>query len=89
MSVAIAAEMQVAKRTPSTGMPASERMRGIDDDDVSHGHERGHAGQKLAANGGLVFLEVKDAFQQVAQSPELKVSHYRSLKEAASTAENE
>ena len=33
----------------------------VDHHHVGHGHERRQAGQKLAADGGLVFLEVKYA----------------------------
>jgi hypothetical protein len=37
---------------------------GIDDDDVGHGHEGGEASEKLATDGSLVFLEMKDALEQ-------------------------
>jgi len=37
---------------------------GIDDDHVGHGHEGGEASEKFATNGGLIFLEMKDALEQ-------------------------
>ena len=37
---------------------------GIDDDHVGHGHEGGEASEEFATNGGLIFLEMKDALEQ-------------------------
>src|SRR5947208_4910518 len=36
----------------------------VDDDHVGHGHEGGEAGEQFAADGGVVFFEVKDAVEQ-------------------------
>src|SRR5229473_395954 len=36
----------------------------VDDDYVGHGHESGQAGEELAPDGGLVFFEMKYAFEQ-------------------------
>ena len=36
----------------------------VDDDHVGHGHEGGQPREQFAADGGLVFLQVKDAVEQ-------------------------
>ncbi len=36
----------------------------VDHDDVGHGHEGGEAGEKFAADGGVIFLEMKNALEQ-------------------------
>ena len=44
--------------------------------DVSHGHERGQAGEKFSANAGAIFGQRKYAFEQFRL---LEGSHYRVL----------
>src|SRR6266478_2603193 len=51
--------------------------RRVDDDYVGHGHESGQAGEELAPDGGLVFFEMKYAFEQEVFPSNKKVRHYR------------
>ena len=51
----------------------------VDDDDVGHGHESGEAGEEFAADGGVIFFEMKNAFEQTVFlfPSNKKVGHYR------------
>jgi hypothetical protein len=59
---------------------------GIYDHHVSHGHKGGEAGEKFAADGGLIFVEVKEALEQ-AGFPLGNRGHYRCATEWCQTQE--
>jgi hypothetical protein len=52
---------------------------GVDDDHVGHGHEGGEASEEFAADGGVIFLEMKYALEQTVFlfPSNKKVGHYR------------